>query len=102
MRLTTAFLAFAPLLALAQPNKLHARQDAPIDVPEGPLPLCTNYCFGMWGWPIVSLLSIARGTRPADVRADAMYWPRRTESPHSVLQRELRGKYSSIPYACQD
>lgn len=56
MRVTATFFALAPLLALAQPAKLVARQDAPVEVPEGPLPVCTNYCFGMWGWPIVSPL----------------------------------------------
>jgi hypothetical protein len=60
MRVSIALLALAPLLALAQPNKLVARQEAegPIEVPEGPLPVCTNYCFGMWGWPIVSRVSV--------------------------------------------
>jgi hypothetical protein len=54
MRLSTVFLSLAPILALAQPQKLVARQEAgPIAVPEGLLPSCTSQCFGRWGWPIV-------------------------------------------------
>jgi hypothetical protein len=55
MRLSTVLLTLAPILAIAQPQKLVARQEAGgVDVPEGPLPLCTSQCFGRWGWPIVS------------------------------------------------
>ena len=65
MRASVIF-ALAPILALAQPNKLVARQDAPIELPEGPLPPCTNTCFGQWGWPIVSDLLPSIWTRKAD------------------------------------
>jgi len=55
MRISTVFLSLAPILALAQPQKLVARQEGgAVDVPEGPLPLCTSQCFGRWGWPIVT------------------------------------------------
>jgi len=60
MRFSAALFVLAPIVALAQPQKLAARQDdGSVDVPEGPLPLCTSHCFGRWGWPIVSTYELS-------------------------------------------
>lgn len=57
MRAATLFLTLLPALAVARPSTLVARQEEgqALEVPEGPLPACSAYCFGRWGWPIVSI-----------------------------------------------